>query len=240
MAIEFLGLIISDFVVNIIVGIVGSAIFALLVILVKPVFKGLLWIRRKLWMWWKNPEVDVDVSLAGYFRSEDHEQVMSKIQKALDRSVSSNIVRKDTIISFRNKTSDGTMDVRLLVAMDPDAVGQSKFLTIDVRMGAVRVKSLEKILVGIQSFIFKDLITALNRSILIDPDVETQAIRFDLHQTPRTLKPLKSINVSSIKGKEEGINYEIKERHIRATGVFDPTKYGKLEAVVKENLNPNL
>jgi len=111
------------------------------------------------------------------------------------------------------------------------------YFTIIIKFKELKLGKLNRGLLEVQNFLFKDVITAFHREFTpLNPIIERESISINLNKKPNMLKSLNGLNVDTISSTDRDIDILLTENKIKFTGSMSDPIFLKFENLVKQNL----
>jgi hypothetical protein len=143
----------------------------------------------------------------------------------------------DDIIKTHKKIDDCAIDILISpISTSADGDLYDHFL-ISLKLHSLRIRNINTGLIGVQNFLFKDIITEIHRKIpTFNPIVENESVSVKFEKKPRMLTAVKDLNINIIQSNEHGLDILLTEDRLKFTGSLSNATFLKFEGLLKQNL----
>ena len=223
--------------ITIVGGVIACALFAFLLIIFGPLQRALYNLGHWLKLMIFNPFIEAEIALTGEIAEMDKETFLSLINEILFETTGKQAIVMDDMMKTNKKIDDCSVDILISpISTSTDGDFYDHFL-ISIKLHSLRVRNINSGLIGVQNFLFKDIITAIHRNIpSFNPIIENESITVKFEKKPRMLNAIKDLNVNVIQSNENGVDILLTEDKLKFTGSFSNATFLKFEGLLKQNL----
>jgi len=225
----------NPLVLNLFCSIVGGIAVAIIIVLCKPVLTSLIGIRDWLMFSIRNPKVSPVIVVSGNIEPTSAQQFEVKIRRVLEATTDPQVIRRSGDIYKSSKQfGNYRTDVEVSPVLDRSHTHYTYF-SIMLRVQEVNVRGLKEKLAEVQTFLFRDIITAIHSEFRFKPVIEKESITIKFDTKPKMLREVKELNIQSLKSKEDNVEIVISDEQMKITGGITNAYFEKIEKLIRAN-----